>query len=198
MALETNGQSGQVVVAYLRVSSADQNEARQLAAVGAVNKVFIDRASGKSTERAQLQAMLAYVREGDVVRVKSADRLARSTTDLLGLIEALAAKGVQVEFTDHPSLSTTSAHGTFMLTILGAVAELERATIRERQAEGIALAKARGVYARNPKLSAEQIEAARVAIESRGVPVARVALDLGVSRQTLYNALNGVGRYAAL
>lgn len=140
--------------------------------------------------------MLAYVREGDTVRVKSPDRLSRSTTDLLGLIKQLQDKGVQVEFVDNPTLNTNTPQGEFMLTILGAVAQLERATIMERQAEGIAIAKARGVYRRSPSLDHEQVEQARQRIAA-GVPKAAVARDLGVSRQTLYTALAGQGAYGA-
>ncbi|WP_445228214.1 recombinase family protein [Corynebacterium sp. H78] len=127
------GQVGQVV-GYVRVSSLDQNEARQVEALGEVDRLFVDRVSGATRDRPQLNELLTYVRTGDVVLVKSPDRLARSTTDLLGLLEELKAKGVQVRFVDTPQLSTDTPQGKFMLTILGAVAELERATIRERQA----------------------------------------------------------------
>lgn len=184
------------VVGYVRVSAADQNEARQLEAVGEVDRLFSEKVSGKNTaDRERLQEMLAYVREGDKVRVKSPDRLARSTTDLLSIVRGLAAKGVAVEFVDNPALNTDTPQGEFMLTILAAVAELERATIRERQAEGIVIAKRKGVYARGPKLSAEQIASARERIRA-GVAKSVVARDLGVSRSTLYAALGGTGRYA--
>ncbi len=184
------------IVGYARVSAVDQNLARQLQALGDVDKLFEEKVSGKNRERPELAAMLDWVREGDTVRVKSPDRLARSTMDLLAIIEELRAKGVQLEFVDNPSLNTGTPQGTFMLTILGAVAELERATILERQAEGIAIAKAKGVYERGPKLSAEQVEEARERIAA-GVPKAKVARELGVSRQTLYTALARAGRYAA-
>lgn len=107
-----------------------------------------------------------------------------------------AAKGVAVEFVDNPALNTDTPQGEFMLTILAAVAELERATIRERQAEGIAIAKRKGVYARGPKLSAEQTASARERIRG-GVAKSVVARDLGVSRSMLYDALKGRGRYAS-
>ena len=188
------GHLGQVV-GYARVSAVDQNEARQLEALGSVDRLFSEKVSGKNTDRQQLQEMLAYVREGDKVRVKSPDRLARSTTDLLALVEQLRAKGVSVEFVDNPALNTDTPQGEFMLTILAAVAQLERATIRERQAEGIAIAKQKGVYARAPKLTPEQIDAARHRV-NLGAPKALVARELGVSRQTLHTALAGAGRYA--
>ncbi len=188
------GRNGQVV-GYVRVSSADQNEARQVEAIGPVDRLFSEKVSGRTTSRAQLQEMLAYVREGDTVKVKSPDRLARSTTDLLGLVEQLRAKGVAVEFVDDPALNTDNPTGEFMLTILAAVAQLERATLRERQAEGIAIAKRKGVYDRGPKLTAEQVAEARRRVAD-GVPKAAVARSLAVSRQTLHTALKGEGRYA--
>lgn len=189
------GHKGQVV-GYVRVSAADQNEARQLEALGAVDRLFSEKVSGKHTDgRAQLQEMLIYVRDGDTVRVKSPDRLARSTTDLLALVERLKAKGVGLEFIDNPALNTDTPQGEFMLTVLAAIAQLERKTIRERQAEGIAIAKRNGVYERILKLTPEQIQLARERI-AQGVPKAKIARDLGVSRQTLYAALNGSGKYA--
>lgn len=147
------GHKGQVV-GYVRVSAADQNEARQLEALGPVDRLFSEKVSGKNTnDRAQLQEMLTYVRDGDMVRVKSPDRLARSTTDLLALVEQLKAKGVALEFIDNPALNTDTPQGEFMLTVLAAIAQLERKTIRERQAEGIAIAKRNGVYDRVRSLS---------------------------------------------
>lgn len=130
-----------------------------------------------------------------MVRVKSPDRLARSTRDLLNLVEQLQTKGVSLQFVDSPALNTDTPQGAFMLTILAAVAQLERQTIRERQAEGIAIAKKKGVYDRNTKIDAEQITEARERINA-GVPKAAVARELGISRQTLYTALAGEGKYA--
>ncbi|MBR5950285.1 MAG: recombinase family protein [Actinomycetaceae bacterium] len=178
-----------MIVGYVRVSTIEQNEARQVEALGDVEKLFCDKASGKDTDRPQLASMLDWVREGDTVRVKSVDRLARSTRDLLELLGTLEAKGVGVEFVDAPALSTNSPQGRFVLTVLGAVAEFERALIRERQAEGIALAKKRGVYEKQRKLNNDSIAQAREHIES-GLPKAEVARRLGVSRQTLYAALH--------
>ncbi len=193
--LDMSGHKGQLV-GYARVSAADQNEARQVEALSDVDRLFSEQASGKNVDdRAQLRELIAYVREGDKVRVKSPDRLARSTRDLLDLIEQFHAKGVAVEFVDNPALNTDTPQGEFLLTILAAVAQLERATIRERQAEGIAIAKRKGVYERSPKLASEQIAHARKRVEA-SVPKAKVARDLGVSRQTLYAALSGTGKYA--
>lgn len=189
-----NGHMGQVV-GYVRVSAVDQNEARQIAALGSVDRPFSDKVSGRTTDRPQLQELLAYVRDGDVVRVKSPDRLSRSTRDLLELVEKLQGKGAQVEFVDNPSLNTGTPQGEFLLTVLAACAQLELATLRERQAEGIAIAKQNGVYERTLRLTGEQIAQARKRIAA-DVPKAVVARELGVSRQTLYTALAGEGSYA--
>ena len=179
-------------VGYVRVSSTDQNEARQVEALAGCERLFIDKASGKSTDRPQLSAVLDYVREGDTIRTPSMDRLARNTVDLLGLVESLTERGVTVEFIkERLTFSGDKGDhiGTLMLTILGGIAQFERALIKERQAEGIALAKERGVYKGRAKaLSAEQVAEAQERIAS-GVAKAKVARDLGVSRQTLYNAL---------
>lgn len=184
------------IIGYARVSAADQNLDRQLEALSKADKVFTEKASGKNTrDRPELSRMLEYVRDGDTVLVKSPDRLARSTTDLLTLIEQLREKDVSVEFIDNPALNTDTPQGEFMLTVLAAMAQLERATIRERQAEGIAIAKKKGVYARTKRLTPEQITEARERVET-GVAHARVARELGVSRTTLYAALSGSGAYA--
>ena len=110
-----------------------------------VEKVFIDRRSGKSTDRPELKAMMAFVRQGDTVVVESISRFARNTKDLLELVEKLTAKGVEF-VSKKEAIDTTTPTGKFMLTIFGAVAELEREYILQRQAEGIAIAKQQGVY----------------------------------------------------
>jgi DNA invertase Pin-like site-specific DNA recombinase len=184
--------SGQII-GYGRVSSTSQNEARQVEALAECERLFIDKASGKSTaDRPQLSAALDYVREGDTLRTPSMDRLARNTVDLLGLVESLTERGVTVEFIkERLTFSGDKGDhiGTLMLTILGGIAQFERALIKERQAEGIALAKERGVYKGRAKaLSPEQVAEAQERV-SQGVAKAKVARDLGVSRQTLYNAL---------
>lgn len=190
-----SGQGKGQVIGYARVSAVDQNLARQMKSLEDCDRVFADKLSGKNMERPELQEMLRYVREGDTLRVTSPDRLARSTRDLLAMVEELKGRGVAVEFLDNPALNTDTPQGSFMLTILGAVAELERSVIRERQMEGIALAKAAGKYDKSVKLTAEQIQEARQRVDN-GVPKAAVARELGVSRQTLYTALSGAGRYA--
>lgn len=134
-------------IGYIRISTAEQNIARQevLMQELGVDEVFIERMSGKNTNRPELQRLLGYVRQGDVVIVESISRFARNTRDLLELVERLTTKGV--EFVSRKeAIDTTTPSGKFMLTIFGAVAELEREYILQRQREGIDIAKANGVY----------------------------------------------------
>ncbi len=134
-------------IGYIRVSTTEQNTIRQevlLKELG-VDELFIDKASGKNTDRPELKRMLTYVRQGDTVIVESISRFARNTRDLLDLIAQLTTK--QVEFiSKKEAIDTTTSTGRFMLTIFGAVAELEREYILQRQNEGIAIAKEQGKY----------------------------------------------------
>lgn len=134
-------------IGYIRVSTTDQNTARQevLMAELGVEKVFIDRLSGKNMDRPELKKMLGFVRQGDCVVVESISRFARNTKDLLELVELLTNKGVEF-ISKKESIDTTTPTGRFTLTVFGAVAELEREYILQRQAEGIAIAKEQGLY----------------------------------------------------
>lgn len=183
-----NGQ----IVGYIRVSSAEQNDARQLDG-HQLDRAFTDRISGKSTERPQLDALRAFVRDGDTVLVHSMDRLARNLDDLRRLVRELTGKGVHVQFLKEGLTFTgdDTPMATLLLSVMGAFAEFERAIIRERQAEGIALAKKRGVYrGRRPALSLSQ---ARELAEraGRGESISALARHYGVSRQTCYAYLSG-------
>ncbi len=134
-------------VGYVRCSTAEQNEARQLKMMEEqkVEKIFIDKASGKNVDRKDFKAMMVFVRAGDTVIVESISRIARNTRDLLTIISSLTEKGV--EFVSlKENIDTTTPHGRFMLTVFGALAELERESILERQREGIEIAKADGKY----------------------------------------------------
>jgi len=177
-------------VGYIRVSTLDQNTDRQLDGVE-LDKVFTDKASGKDTARPQLQAALEYIREGDLLIVHSMDRLARNLDDLRKIVLGLTAKGVHVQFVKE-SLTFTgddSPMAELLLSMLGAVAQFERALIRERQREGIALAKKAGVYkGRKPSLTPAQIAEIRQRAAA-GEKKARLAGEYCVSRQTLYAAL---------
>ena len=177
-------------VGYIRVSSVDQNTSRQLSET-ALDKVFEDKASGKDTQRPQLTACLEYLREGDTLHVHSMDRLARNLDDLRKLVKGLIARGVAVRF-EKESLTFTgesSPMANLLLSMLGAVAEFERALILERQREGIAVAKAAGAYkGRKPSLTQDKIEVMKrraLAGEKKTV----LAKEFGVSRETVYSYL---------
>ena len=134
-------------IGYVRASTTDQNTARQevlMESLG-VDQVYIDRVSGKNTDRPELRRMMTFVREGDTVIVESISRFARNTRDLLELVERLTAKGVEF-VSKKEAIDTTTPSGKFMLTIFGAVAELEREYILQRQREGITIARERGIY----------------------------------------------------
>ncbi len=181
-------------VGYKRVSTIDQNTARQLDGL-TLDKVFEDKASGKDTLRPQLQAVLAYCREGDTLVVHSMDRLARSLIDLRKMVGDLTARGIAVEFLKENLRFTgdDSPMAILLLSMLGAVAEFERALILERQREGIAIAKAAGKYrGRRPVLSSDRVAQIRerLAAGERKVALAR---EFGISRETLYSYLKSKG-----
>lgn len=175
-------------VGYQRVSSVGQNTDRQLESVS-VDKMFTDHASGKSTDRPELARALDYVREGDTLVVHSMDRLARNLEDLRRVVRELTGQGVAVEFVTERLTFTgdDSPMNTLLLSMLGAVAEFERSMIRERQLEGIAIAKKAGKYrGRKPALTDDQADELTRRLEA-GEPVAALAREYGVSRQTVYN-----------
>ena len=134
-------------IGYIRISTVDQNTARQevLMRELGVDQVYIDRMSGKNTDRPELKKMMSFVRQGDTVIVESISRFARNTKDLLELVEQLTKTGVEF-VSKKESIDTATPTGKFMLTIFGAVAELEREYILQRQREGIAIAKTNGTY----------------------------------------------------
>ena len=177
-------------IGYVRVSSFDQNPERQLEQVS-VDRLFTDKASGKDTQRPELERLLAFVREGDTVVVHSMDRLARNLDDLRRLVQKLTRRSVRIEFVKE-SLTFTgedSPMANLMLSVMGAFAEFERALIRERQREGIALAKQRGAYrGRKKALSPERVAELRRRAAA-GEQQAKLAREFGISRETLYQYL---------
>jgi DNA invertase Pin-like site-specific DNA recombinase len=180
-------------IGYVRVSSVDQKEIRQLEGQD-LDKVFTDKASGKDTKRLQLQACLEYIREGDVLVVHSIDRLARNIDDLRRIVQDLTGRGVRVEFIKEALTFTgdESAMSNLLLSLLGAVAEFERSMIRERQREGIALAKKAGVYkGRKPSLTDAQVKKIRRRIDAGEQKMALAHEYRGAVQYTAYTRFNG-------
>lgn len=177
-------------IGYVRVSSVDQNPDRQLEGIH-VDRVFTDHASGKDVQRPALQDLLKFVREGDTVVIHSLDRLARNLDDLRQIVQTLTQKTIRVEFIKEGLTFTgdDSPMATFMLAVMGAFAEFERALLKERQREGIALAKQRGAYRGSQRrVTATQIKELKRRI-AEGEQKSTVAKDLGISRETVYQYL---------
>lgn len=174
-------------VGYIRVSTKEQNTARQdelMKTLGA-EKIYTDKLSGKNTDRPQLKSMLEFVRRGDVLTVESISRFARNTKDLLELIEQLDKKGVQF-ISQKEAIDTNTPTGRFMLTIFGAVAELERDYIRQRQREGIDIAMEQGRFNGRPKKNIEQFDEIYADWEAKKISVAKASRQLNISRSTFY------------
>lgn len=178
-------------IGYIRVSTSDQNIDRQLAELE-LDRVFVDRASGKDSNRPQLDALLSYVRDGDHVYVHSLDRLARNLMDLRRIVSDLVTRDITILFvTENLTFGPdqSSPMSTLLLNMLGAVAEFERSLIKERQREGIVIARARGAYrGRRPSLTSDQIAEIKQLVES-GIPKAKLARQFHVSRETIYQAI---------
>ena len=177
-------------IGYARVSTFDQNPERQLEGIQ-VDRTFTDKASGKDVHREQLDALMGFVRSGDTVIVHSMDRLARNLDDLRRIVQTLTEKGVRIDFIKE-NLSFTgedSPMANLMLSVMGAFAEFERALLKERQREGIALAKQRGAYrGRKRSLSDADIAALKSRVAA-GDKKAHIARDMGISRETVYQYL---------
>ena len=176
-------------VGYVRCSTAEQNEARQLKMMEEqkVEKIFIDKASGKNTDRKDFKAMMAFVRASDTVIVESISRIARNTRDLLTIISSLTEKGV--EFVSlKENIDTTTPHGRFMLTVFGALAELERESILERQREGIEIAKAEGKYKGRKPVAVDKAKFRAVCARWRAGEITATAAmqEVGLKANTFY------------
>jgi DNA invertase Pin-like site-specific DNA recombinase len=181
-------------VGYVRVSTHEQHTDRQLDGIE-LDRCFTDRASGKDVARPELAALKRFVREGDVVVVHSMDRLARNLDDLRQIVKELTARGVYIEFVKEGLKFTgeDSPMAHLMLSVMGAFAEFERALLRERQREGIILAKQRGAYrGRKPALDAEGIVELKRRI-ALGQCKSEIARDMGICRETLYAYLRPPG-----
>ncbi|WP_045523099.1 recombinase family protein [Neobacillus niacini] len=173
-------------IAYIRVSTIEQNEARQVEAMKqySIDETYIEKVSAKDTDRPQLQAMIKFARKGDTIYVHDFSRLSRSTKDLLELVEQLQAKEVNlVSLKEGFDISTPN--GKLMLTMLGAINEFERANMLERQREGIAIAKAEGKYKGRKEVAVVDFEKHYQRYMNREVSKSQLAKELEVSRPTL-------------
>ena len=183
-------------IGYVRVSTQEQNEGRQTEAFSAmgIEKVYIDKQSGKNINRPQLAEMLAYIRDGDIVVVESISRLARNTRDLLDIVEKIKNKGSSL-ISLKESIDTDSVSGKFMLTIFAAMAELERGYILERQAEGIALAKREGKYKGRVPIAIDEEKFRKVCARWRADKItARQAMaELELKPNTFYRRVKKMG-----
>ena len=184
-------------VGYCRVSTAEQNTARQevLLESLAVDRVFLDKCSGKNTDRPALKEMLAFVREGDIVVVESISRLARNTKALLSLIDKFTEQGVGF-ISQKESIDTSSPTGKFILTVFGAIAELEREYILQRQAEGIAIAKANGVYKGRKPIDCPDFDKVYEQVQSGVISATRGWELLGLSKSSWYRRVREKQRSA--
>ncbi len=180
-------------IGYVRVSTEEQNEGRQLEALNriGVDEIFTEKVSGKSADRAELKKMLAFVRRGDAVIVESISRIARNTKDLLDIVSTLQKKGVDF-VSMKESIDTTTPQGQFMLTVFGAMAQLEREQILQRQREGIAIAKAEGKYKGGQRLEKDGEQMREVCKAWRdGEMTAREAMQrLNMKPNTFYRRVN--------
>ena len=173
-------------VAYVRVSTVEQNEARQLASLKnfGIEKWFIEKVSGKNMDRPKLQEMLNFIREGDTVYIHDFSRLARSTADLLKLVELFKSRGVHLVSTKE-NIDSSTPTGKLMLTMIGAINEFERANLLERQREGIAIAKAAGKYKGRKAIKVDNFSKYYERYRTRKVNKKQLAEELGISRPTL-------------
>ena len=174
-------------IGYIRISTADQNTARQelLMEQLGVDEVYIDRMSGKNTNRPELKKMMEYVRRGDTVIVESISRFTRNTRDLLELVENLSAKGVEF-VSKKETIDTTTPTGKFMLTVFGTVAELEREYILQRQREGVAIAKDNGVYKGRKPIQPPELEKVMVKWRRGEITAAEAMRQMGMSKSAFY------------
>ena len=180
---------------YVRVSSMEQKTDRQLLAYDKAEKTYIDKMTGATKDRPHLQEMLSELEAGDVVAVKSIDRLSRSTKDLLEIVDTIKEAGAFLHILDM-SIDTQTPQGEFFLTVLGAIGQLERKTIRERTREGIEIAKTKGKYkGRQPGAIAIKGEALKrfKRFYAKGFPISELAREFGVSRPTIYKWIEVLG-----
>lgn len=173
-------------IAYVRVSTQEQNEARQMEALEkhGIDKWFTEKISGKNTDRPQFQTMMEFAREGDTIFIHDFSRMARSTKDLLDIVDQLAAKNVHLS-SNKESIDTSTPTGKLMLTMIAAINEFERTNLLERQREGIAIAKRQGKYKGRKEVVVADFPAQYARYMSREVSKSQLAAQLRISRPTL-------------
>ena len=177
-----------MVVAYVRVSTVEQNEARQVEALQkhGIEKWYTEKVSGKDTKREQLQLMLDFVREGDVIYVMDFSRLSRSVSDLLDIINTLGNKGVRL-ISLKENFDTDTSLGKLIITVIAAINEFERNNLLERQREGIAIAKREGKYKGRKPLELDNFDVVYALWKSGEITAVSASKELGISRYTFYN-----------
>jgi len=182
-------------IAYIRVSTVEQNEQRQIETMEKYNieKWFTEKVSAKDTNRPKLKEMLEFAREGDTVHIHDFSRLARSTKDLLDIVEILNMKGVNL-VSNKENIDTSTPTGKLMLTMIGAINEFERANLLERQREGIAIAKREGKYKGKKRIVIEDFELYYQQYMNRQISKSEMARLLGISRPTLNKIIDEYNR----
>lgn len=174
--------------AYIRVSTIEQNEARQLEAMKKYDipaeNYYIEKISGKNTDRPKLQELLSLVKDGDTIHIHDFSRLSRSTADLLRIVDDLNNRGVCL-VSNKENLDTSTPTGKLMLTMIGAINEFERTNLLERQAEGVAIAKEKGVY-KKKDIDMDLLASLKADVDKGLLTVKTAAAELGISRQTWY------------
>lgn len=182
-----------MLVGYVRVSTVEQNQARQIEALEKFNieKWYIEKVSGKDTKREQLQLMLDYVREGDEVYIMDFSRMSRNVQDLLSIVDLLNGKNVKLVSLKE-NLDTSTPTGKLMLTVIGAIAEFERMNILERQREGIAIAKKEGKYKGRKALELENFDEVYTSWKNGEITAVAAANLLGISRGTFYKRVKSI------
>ena len=175
-----------MVLGYVRVSTIEQNEERQLETMKRyeVEKVFTEKVSGKNTNRPKLQELLDFAREGDTIIIHDFSRLARNTQDLLNIVETLTHKGIHL-ISSKENIDTSTPTGKLLLTVIGAISEFERTNLLERQAEGIAIAKAKGVYKGRKPIEVSNFSEYYDKWKTRECSKSDLMKILGISRPTL-------------
>lgn len=175
-----------MIVGYVRVSTVEQNESRQMVTMEnyKVEKLYSEKVSAKDTNRAELNKMLEFVREGDTIVVHDFSRLARSTKDLLQIVELLEDKNVNL-ISAKENIDSSTPTGKLMLTMIGAINEFERTNMLERQREGIAIAKAEGKYKGRKEVKIDNFEECYSKYKNREINKTQLAKELGISRPTL-------------